>query len=118
MGDRFPERHITGCATEELKVGEFKPEYAGKLNFYLSATDDLLRTGSDAPTLGLLLCESRGEPVVIEYALRDIAKPIGVSTYRVTRQLPEPLRDEIPSIEDLQGVVEKLRSDFKECPAP
>ncbi len=97
----------------ELKVGPFKPEYAGKLNFYLSAADALLRTASDAPTVGLLLCESRGKSIV-EYALRDVAKPIGVSTYRVTRQLPEPLRDEIPSIEDLQGVVEKLRSDLKE----
>jgi hypothetical protein len=80
---------------------------------YLSAADALLRTASDAPTVGLLLCESRGKSIV-EYALRDVAKPIGVSTYRVTRQLPEPLRDEIPSIEDLQGVVEKLRSDLKE----
>ncbi|HEV2645616.1 MAG TPA: PDDEXK nuclease domain-containing protein [Acidobacteriaceae bacterium] len=97
----------------ELKVGPFKPEYAGKLNFYLSAADDLLRTSSDAPTLGLLLCESRGESIV-EYSLRDVAKPIGVSTYRVTRQLPEPLRDEVPSIEDLQGIVEKLRVDLKE----
>ena len=97
----------------DLKVGPFKPEYAGKLNFYLSAADALRRTTSDAPTVGLLLCESRGKSIV-EYALRDVAKPIGVSTYRVTRQLPEPLRDEIPSIEDLQGVVEKLRSDLKE----
>jgi YhcG PDDEXK nuclease domain len=85
----------------------------GKLNFYLSASDALLRTASDAPTIGLLLCESRGKSIV-EYALRDVAKPIGVSTYRVMRQLPEPLRDEIPSIEDLQGVVEKLRGDLKE----
>ena len=96
----------------ELKVGPFKPEYAGKLNFYLSAADDLLRTASDAPTLGLLLCESRGGSVV-EYALRDVAKPIGVSTYRVTRQLPAPLRTEIPSIEDLKEVVGKLRPDLK-----
>jgi len=95
----------------ELKVGPFKPEYAGKLNFYLSAVDDQLRTTQDAPTLGLLLCESRGKSIV-EYALRDIAKPIGVSTYRVTRQLPEPLRNEVPSIEDLQGIVEKLRGDL------
>ena len=97
----------------ELKVGSFKPEYTGKLNFYLSAADDLLRTSLDSPTLGLLLCESRGESIV-EYALRDVAKPIGVSTYRVTRQLPEPLRDEIPSIEDLQGVIEKLRLELHE----
>jgi predicted nuclease of restriction endonuclease-like (RecB) superfamily len=101
----------------ELKVGPFKPEYAGKLNFYLSAADDLLRTAPDAPTLGLLLCESRGEPIIAEYALRDIAKPIGVSTYRVTRQLPEPLRDEVPSIEDLKHVVEKLRPELNELQA-
>jgi hypothetical protein len=94
-----------------LKVGFFKPEYAGKLNFYLSAVDDLLRTASDAPTLGLLLCESRSGSIV-EYALRDIAKPIGISTYRVTRELPEPVQDEVPSIEDLQQVVEKLRSEL------
>jgi hypothetical protein len=99
-------------ATEELKVGSFKPEYAGKLNFYLSAADDLLRTAPDAPTLGLLLCESRGGSVV-EYALRDVAKPIGVATYRVTRQPPEPLRAEIPSIEDLKEVVGKLRPELK-----
>jgi len=97
----------------ELKVGSFKPEYAGKLNFYLSAVDDLLRTGSDAPTLGLLLCESRSGSIV-EYALRDVAKPIGISTYRVTRELPEPVQDEVPSIEDLQQVVEKLRSELPE----
>jgi len=100
----------------ELKVGTFKPEYAGKLNFYLSAADDLLRTALDAPTLGLLLCETRGKATV-EYTLRDITKPIGVSTYRVTRQLPDPLRDEVPSIEDLKHVVEKLRSEMSELHA-
>lgn len=97
----------------ELKTGPFKPEWAGKLNFYLSAVDDLLRTEPDGPTIGLLLCESHNSPIV-EYALRDIAKPIGVSTYRVTRQLPEPLQAEVPSIEDLQGVIEKLRDDLDE----
>jgi predicted nuclease of restriction endonuclease-like (RecB) superfamily len=96
----------------ELKAGPFKPEYAGKLNFYLSAVDDLVRTGSDAPTLGLLLCESRSGAIV-EYALRDVAKPIGISTYRITRELPEPLRDEIPSIEDLKQVVKRLRASSK-----
>jgi len=95
----------------ELKTGKFKPEYAGKLNFYLSAADDLIRTPQDGPTLGLLLCEGRNGAVV-EYALRDVAKPIGVSTYRVTRELPAPLRQDLPSIEDLQGVVEKLRGEF------
>src|SRR5882762_2841151 len=71
----------------ELKTGNFKPEWAGKLNFYLSAVDGLFRTGPDAPTIGLLLCESHRGPIV-EYTLRSIEKPIGVSSFRVTRELP------------------------------
>jgi predicted nuclease of restriction endonuclease-like (RecB) superfamily len=78
----------------ELKSGKFKPEWAGKLNFHLSAVDDLFRNGPDAPTIGLLLCETRNSALA-EYALRDVAKPIGVSTYRVTRELPAPVRDEL-----------------------
>ena len=119
MAACLAERHITGSATEELKTGKFKPEWAGKLNFYLSAVDDLFRTGPDAPTIGLLLCESHRSPIV-EYTLRSIEKPIGVSTYRVTRELPEPVREELPSVEDLQEVVNKLRSEMdtlrKEAP--
>lgn len=96
----------------ELKIEAFKPEYAGKLNFYLSAVDGLPRTERDDPTIGLLLlCESR-KGAVVEYAFKDTEKPIGVATYRVTRELPEPLKAEVPSIEDLEGVVEKLRSEF------
>ena len=62
----------------------------------------------------LTVREYRKQSIVVEYALRDITKPIGVSTYRVTLQLPEPLRNEIPLIEDLQSVIEKLRDDFDE----
>ena len=97
----------------ELKSGPFKPEWAGQLNFYLSAVDDLLRTEPDGPTIGLLLCESHNSPIA-EYALRDIAKPIGVSTYRVTRELPAPVRDELPTVEDLQEVVTKLRAEMEQ----
>ena len=97
----------------ELKTGKFKPEWAGKLNFYLSAVDDLFRSGPDAPTIGLLLCETHNSALA-EYALRDIAKPIGVSTYRVTRELPAPIRDELPTVEDLQEVVAKLRSEMEQ----
>ena len=75
---------------------------------YLSAVDGLMRTAVDGPSIGVLLCESRSGPIV-EYTLQNILQPIGVSTYRVTRELPEPLQAEIPSIEDLQEVVEKLR---------
>ena len=85
----------------ELKTGEFKPEYAGKLNFYLSAVDAQLKTEQDAPTIGLLLCKSKNN-LVAEYSLRDITKPIGVSEYRITSSLPESLQSHLPSVEDLR----------------
>jgi YhcG PDDEXK nuclease domain len=66
----------------------------------------------DGPTIGLLLCESRSGPIV-EYALQSLIQPIGVSTYRVTRELPEPVREELPSVEDLQEVVNKLRPEMQ-----
>ena len=97
----------------ELKVGKFKPEWAGKLNFYLSAVDGIMRTDRDEPTIGLLLCESHDGPVV-EYAFKDIQKPIGVSTYRVTRELPAPVRDELPTVEDLEMVVTKLKDEMEQ----
>jgi predicted nuclease of restriction endonuclease-like (RecB) superfamily len=97
----------------ELKLGAFKPEYAGKLGFYLSAIDGMMRTPVEGPSVGVLLCESRSGPIV-EYALQSIVQPIGVSTYRVTRELPEGIQAEVPSIEELQGVVEKLRFELEE----
>ena len=95
----------------ELKTGEFRPEYAGKLNFYLSAVDGIMKTERDDPTIGLLLCESRNEAIV-ELSFKNIHKPIGISTYTATRELPEGFAEEIPSIEDLKGVVEKLRKEL------
>lgn len=85
----------------ELKTGEFKPEYAGQLNFYLSAVDGLLKKPEDAPSIGLLLCKSKND-LVAEYSLKDMSKPIGVSEYRVTGSLPAELEKELPSVEDLQ----------------
>jgi len=85
----------------ELKVGEFKPEYAGKMNFYLSAVDDLLRHPEDRPSIGLILCKSQNR-LVVEYALRDVCKPMGVATYRLTETLPADLQKYLPSIDELQ----------------
>lgn len=84
----------------DLKVDEFKPEYAGKMNFYLSAVDDLLRHPTDAPTIGLILCKGRNE-VIVEYALRDSAKPLGVAAYRVSAQLPKQFKDDLPTQTEL-----------------
>lgn len=95
----------------ELKTGAFRPEYAGKLNFYLPAVDGILRTERDDPTIGLLLCESH-DGAVVEFSFKDVHKPIGVSTYTVTHELPKALEEEVPSIEDLKGVIHKLRSEL------
>ena len=85
----------------ELKTGEFKPEYAGQLNFYLSAVDGILKKEQDNPSVGLLLCKSKND-LVAEYSLKDMSKPIGVSAYQVTSQLPEELGKQLPSVEDIQ----------------
>ena len=81
----------------ELKIEEFKPEFAGKMNFYLSAVDDQLRHETDAPSIGIILCKGKNE-VVVEYALRDSVKPMGVAEYRVSTALPEPLQAELPTV--------------------
>ena len=85
----------------ELKTGNFKPEYAGQLNFYLSAVDGILKKEKDNPTIGLLLCKSKNN-LVAEYALKDMTKPMGVSAYKITDRLPEELENQLPSVEDLQ----------------
>jgi len=90
----------------ELKNGEFKPEYAGKLNFYVSAVDDILKSSLDNPTIGILICKSK-DNLIVEYALRDINKPIGVSEYRLTKELPENLKNSLPSIDEIKKQIQK-----------
>jgi predicted nuclease of restriction endonuclease-like (RecB) superfamily len=85
----------------ELKSGEFKPEYTGKLSFYLTAVDEQVKTPEDGPTIGLLLCKSKNH-VVAEYALRDTNKPIGVAEYQLVESLPNDLATSLPSIEQLE----------------
>lgn len=88
----------------ELKASEFQPEHAGKMNFYLSAVDDLLRHRDDQPSIGLLLCRSR-DRLKVEYALRDITKPIGVAEWetKLVERLPESLRGSLPTVEELEA---------------
>lgn len=85
----------------ELKTGPFKPEYAGKMNFYLSAVDDLLRHPDDEASIGLILCKSKNA-IVAEYTLRDTKKPIGISGFRVMERLPSDLKGSLPTIEELE----------------
>jgi predicted nuclease of restriction endonuclease-like (RecB) superfamily len=86
----------------ELKRGAFRPEFAGKMNFYCSVVDDTMRHPTDQPTIGLILCQTKNK-LVAEYALRDVHKPIGIADYELTRALPESLASSLPSIETLEN---------------
>jgi predicted nuclease of restriction endonuclease-like (RecB) superfamily len=95
----------------ELKVVEFQPEHAGKLNFYLSAVDEQIRDPQvDGPSIGIMLCRSKNR-LVAEYALRDIHKPIGVADIHFTRLLPDDLRRTLPTVEDLERELERQVAD-------
>ncbi|MBI4970841.1 MAG: DUF1016 domain-containing protein [Candidatus Omnitrophica bacterium] len=89
----------------DLKTTEFQAEYAGKMNLYLSAVDDMVRHPSDQPTIGIILCKSKNK-LEVEYALRDTHKPIGVSSYKLMRSVPKQLKGSLPTIEELE---EELR---------
>ncbi|KJH70260.1 PDDEXK nuclease domain-containing protein [Aliterella atlantica] len=88
----------------DLKMSDFQPEFSGKMNFYLSAADDLLRHPDDQPSIGIILCKSKNQAIA-EYALRDLNKPIGVSAYQLQNALPEQLKSSLPTIEELEDVL-------------
>lgn len=90
----------------ELKAGEFKPEYIGKLNFYLSAVDDLLRAADDQPTIGLILCKDK-DKLDVEYALRDIHKPMGVSSF-ITKDIPLSVQSQLPTVQEIESELSAL----------
>ena len=78
------------------------PEFASKLNFYVSAVDSILKSEQDNPTIGILICKSKNDTVV-EYALKDVHKPIGVSEYIITKKLPDEFKSSLPSIKDIEA---------------
>jgi predicted nuclease of restriction endonuclease-like (RecB) superfamily len=91
----------------DLKMGEFEPEFAGKMNFYLSAVDDLLKTDVDQPSIGIILCKSK-DSLDVEYALRDINKPLGISEFTFN-ELPENIQKNMPTVEELEN---ELKNKF------
>ena len=86
----------------DLKSGPFKPEYAGKMNFYLAAVDDMIKDPSDKPSIGLILCKSKKE-LVVEYALRNTATPMGIAEFRHLEKLPAELKGSLPTIEEIEA---------------
>jgi predicted nuclease of restriction endonuclease-like (RecB) superfamily len=102
--------HLKCYVVIELKNTKFIPEYAGKLNFYLSAVDSLLKQDSDISTIGILLCRDKNN-LEAEFALRDIGKPMGVSEFQFTEILPENLKGSLPTVEELEAELKKLNHD-------
>ena len=98
----FYHLHLRAFMVIDLKAGAFKPEYAGKMNFYLSVVDDRLKHPGDQPSIGLILCKSKSR-IVVEYALRDTAKPMGIAEFRHLEALPESFRGSLPTIEELEA---------------
>jgi len=90
----------------DLKMRPFKPEYAGKMNFYLSAVDDFLRHPDDKPSIGLILCKSKNR-IVAEYALRNTTTPMGISVFKHLEKLPEQLKGTLPTIEEIEAELGK-----------
>lgn len=97
----------------ELKNRKFIPEYAGKLNFYLSAVDSLLKRDDDQPTIGLLLCRDKSN-IEVEFALRDINKPMGVSEYTLVETLPDNLKGALPTVEEIEQDLQQLQEGMGE----
>lgn len=93
----------------ELKNRKFIPEYAGKLNFYLSAVDSLLKQDNDQPTIGLLLCRDKNN-IEVEFALRDMNKPMGVSEYTLVETLPDNLKGALPTVEEIELDLQQLQT--------
>jgi predicted nuclease of restriction endonuclease-like (RecB) superfamily len=99
----------------DLKMEEFKPEHAGKMNFYLAVVDDLLKEPQNAPSIGLILCKTKNN-LRVEYALRDMSAPLGVSEFRVLEALPQELESSLPTVEQLEaGLSDNMESTESEA---
>lgn len=102
IGRLFYHLRLRAFVVIDLKKGKFKPEYAGKLNFYCNVVNDRLKHPTDAPTIGLILCQTR-DRLLAEYSFAGIDKPIGISTYELTRALPARLRSALPTVEEIEA---------------
>lgn len=100
-------RHLRSLVAIELKIGKFQPEFVGKMQFYLAALDARVRLDGENPSIGIILCKEKNRTIV-EYALRDARKPIGVATYAITRILPKKLQGQLPSRAAILRLLENL----------
>ena len=97
-------RRLKSLVAIELKIGKFKPEYAGKMNFYLSALNDTVKLADENPSIGIIICKEK-KRTTVEYALKDSNQPIGVATYKITESLPNNLKGLLPSSKEIEEKV-------------
>lgn len=100
-------RKLRSLIAIDLKTGEFKPEYVGKIQFYLAALNDKVKLENENPSIGLILCKEKDQ-LIVEYALKDSSQPIGVTTYKITKKLPRELKKYLPSPQQLSEIVERM----------
>jgi len=100
-------RRLKCLVALELKIGEFIPEFVGKMQFYLAALDDMARMDDENPSIGIILCKSK-DKTIVEYALRESNKPIGVAAYRIVTTLPKELRGQLPAPEQIAKLLEDV----------
>jgi predicted nuclease of restriction endonuclease-like (RecB) superfamily len=102
----FYNRRLKALVALELKSGKFKPEYAGKMNFYLNLLDDFVKEKDENPSIGIILCAER-DTFEVEYALRSLQKPVGVAEFQLTRELPKELSDKLPNAKFLEEEIKR-----------
>lgn len=97
----FYHRYLHCLVAIDLKIGMFKPEYAGKMNFYLNLLDEQIKLSEENPSIGIIICKDR-DKFEVEYALKEINKPIGVSKYKITKKLPTEFQKKLPTEKDIE----------------
>lgn len=100
----FYHRKLKCLVAIDLKIGEFEPEYAGKMNFYLNLLDEKERHSDENPSIGIILCADKNT-IEVEFALKGIDKPIGVSAYQLTKKLPKQFKGELPNFQELEEII-------------
>jgi predicted nuclease of restriction endonuclease-like (RecB) superfamily len=100
-------RRLKSLVAIELKVGDFRPEHVGKMQFYLAALDDLVREEGEGPSIGIIMCKDK-KRTIVEYALRDAHKPIGVATYAIKKTLPKELRGQLPGPDEISKLLDGI----------
>lgn len=105
-------RELQCLVAIELKIDSFQPEYSGKMNFYLSALNRMVKKQHENPSIGIIICKSK-DRTTVDFALQDVNKPIGIATYNISKELPKNIQDYFPSNEELINKVEAITGYLK-----